>query len=321
MTTGAQTPIAVFSLGLGPLIGAGISGVSAAVPAVTAGVEAATAAAPAVTAAIPAAVGAAEAIGTTGPMIADVIAGAAPPLIEGGTALAQGVSTAIPEVVGLAEQLGTTPGMIADLMPQAGGLVESVSGGVAEGVAQAGPSLGNVGPWQAWNPGNMASSVRPPLLPSGMTSVAQTASPPVAADLSAPTLTAEQAMANITGPQMSQVPVEASLEAGWGPAANMSTEAGPVFMPRGGAMPSGASSAETPWYRGERGNKFMKSVGKQLAKRAIPEQKSSGGGQASPALQPQPPPPSDPYRSPYASQQLSYSERIMQEYLSGGGYG
>jgi hypothetical protein len=122
MTTGVGTPIAVFSLGLGPLIGAGIQGVSAAIPAVTAGVEAATAAVPAITAGVEAATAVAPAIAAG----VEGVAAAAPAIAAG----VEGAAAAVPSLMAGVEAGATAAPALAEAAGVGG---QSLVQGVAQG--------------------------------------------------------------------------------------------------------------------------------------------------------------------------------------------
>jgi hypothetical protein len=330
---GHETPIAVFSLGLGALAGA-------AVPAVTAGVEAATAAVPPAIAGISAAVP---------PAIAGVQAAtAALPAAVAGIDAASGLVP--PAVAAAAEAIGTTPGLIASAAPELFGGVETLAQGVAGGgsnlaqtvaqgvqgagawtpmnlvnelrgvadpVINAGPNVGNVGPWKQVGTGirEALNPVRPPLLPPGVSQVASTASS--APSVSAPSMTPEQVMAQFRGPQMSTDPVTPTLEQLWAtPAPNMSTPTGPAYS---GAMPTMPSRTPAdPWYKSDFAKSAAKNFSSSLTEFGDDQQKPS---QARAQREYTAAPPLNPYESEHRSAQLDFAKSIMEDYMSGGGYG
>ena len=193
MTTGAQTPIAVFSLGLGPLIGAAASGVSsaasgisAAAPAIVAGVEGASAAVPAAVAAAegasalaPSAVAAAEMIGTSGPMIANVMSGVGPAVAEGAASAAPAVANPLIQMAGegtqgvteVAKQIannavGSSEGLVASLMEK-GPQMSQVPAQVAPSWATPAPNMSTAaGPTYGGAPPTMPSATTVPSTPS-----------------------------------------------------------------------------------------------------------------------------------------------------------
>jgi hypothetical protein len=300
----------------------------------------------------------AETVATAAPLIAEVASTVAPVVAEAATAVAPVVAEAAsslapmvaevggavaPEVAGLAQQIGTTGPMIADLMPQAVPVAEA-AGQVAPGATEV------LGSSEAWQPMNLAqelrgvaepvaSQVAPPSAvgpwqPATVESFLNPAhaSAPLQTPAGSPGITSswqtpQGAMANITGPQMSTMPAEASLASQWGaPAANMSTMSGPAY---GGAMPAygGAySGSSTPATKSASlmDNKWLKAGMKGLSQGM---ENMGGGGQdqqQTPSAQASfggPAPDLNPYQSGHVSAQQAFAQSIMKDYLSGGGYG
>ena len=181
-------------------------------------------------------------------------------------------------------------------------------------VSQPATQLGNVGTWQPWDPSSLGQAVprvgQAPMLPGNMVP-------------NAPGLTGAEAMANVTGPQMTPTGFgEAAGTPGWQlPAPNMSTPSGPAFGGTGPSLPSTPSSGASKGGLSATESKWLKAGSKGLSKFG----QESGGDQqqqAAPAGIPgrQAPAP-NPYVSPFSSDQSAYAKSVMQDYLSGGGYG
>ena len=299
MSTGVQTPITVFSLGLGPLIGAAAEGISAGVtagteavnaltPVVTAGVEAATAGVQTITAGAGAA---AEAIGTTAPMIANVVGDVAAPLATQASSLVSPVG----ESLMMAAKTGIEGGtQVASQI--ANPLAEATSAAIEPGMAltEGGSQV----------PGMLQGSTE--AVTKGLMQTASSG------------MTPSQVMAQFSGPQMSSVPAS-QVPNFAAPAANMSTAGGPVFSAPT-SMPTATETASTSWRDNpwvKKGGKALKSLGKSALSQSSQDggqkQQSSAGPQYAQA------PPPDPYVSSHRSEHMDQSQSVMNDYLSSGG--
>jgi hypothetical protein len=247
-----------------------------------------------------------EAVSTLGPVIADVAATAVPLIADVAT-------TAAPALI---EAAGTALPAIANVAGEGVGLMSQVAPQIAQPLASGLPQVANI----AGQGAPLLSQATAPIASSG--GMLSGGGPGLAAPggvAGSGTFPAAGGSTEVLGSMTSFGPgTQAPFTPAGGPAANMSTAAGPVHTPAT-SVPSAAAKAEPG--QSIMKNKWVKAGFEGLSKMGELGGQDSGGGNRAqgPVHQGSVAPPLNPYKSQHVQAQQLFSKSLMDEYLSGGG--